>query len=69
MPFTTKFQEIAKNSNLRCQLAVALDVSYFTICRYLEDPKSDELTKPKHLSDLVRIFKLNEEEIFEKQTV
>lgn len=69
MGFSTKFKEIAKNSNLRCKLAVALDVSYFTICRYLDNPNCDELTKPKHIPHLVGIFEVKEEEIFEKQAV
>jgi len=69
MKFTKEFIKKTKNSNLRCQFAVAFGVSYFTICDWLEKPSADELTKPKYLPDLMRLTGMSEEEIFEKQMV
>lgn len=66
MKFTKEFIKKTKNSNLRCHLAVAFGVSYFTICDWLEKPSADELTKPKYFQDLVRITGLKENEVFEK---
>jgi hypothetical protein len=67
MRFTQNFVKITKNSNLRCHFAVAFDVSYFTICDWLEKPLSDELTKPKYLPHLMRLTNLTEAEIFKKE--
>jgi len=65
MGFTNKFKEKTRNSNLRCHLAVAFDVSYFTIVKWLDEKDNDELTKPKYLEKLVEITGLSEKEIFE----
>lgn len=68
MIFTNKFKQKTKNSNLRCHLAVAFDVSYFTICDWLEDEGNDKLSTLERIEILTKITSLSQEEIFEKQT-
>lgn len=65
MKFTTLFEKKVKSSTIRMRLALALDISYYTIDRWLNLNKCDELTKPKHLSTLCEITGLTESEIFD----
>ena len=66
MGLTREFKEKTKNSNLRCHLAVLYNVSYFTICRWLEDENDNgKITNVKYLPELLRLTNLKSEDIFE----
>lgn len=64
MEFSKEFKEKVKKGKIRMQLALKLDVSYYTITRWLDLKESDELTKPKYLKELSEISGISESEIF-----
>lgn len=65
MKFTQEFKKKSKSSKLRMELALKLDVSYFTINRRLDNPKNEEFEKSKYLKILSEHFDIPENEIFE----
>jgi hypothetical protein len=64
MNFTPQFTKKMKKSVLREELGYKLQVSYFTICRWLDKPAEDEFTKPKYRSLLSKVSGFPESEIF-----
>lgn len=64
MTFTKKFKQKAKSSKVRMEMALKFGVSYYTINRWLDLDKSDELTKPKYLEGLSEVSKIPSTEIF-----
>lgn len=64
MTFTPQFTEKMKKSVLRQELGYKLQVSYFTICRWLEKPNEDEFTKARYLKILSDVSGISESEIF-----
>jgi hypothetical protein len=64
MEFTHDFLKKMKKSTLRQELGYKLQVSYFTICAWLEQPEKDELTKVKYLELLCEVSGMSKEEIF-----
>lgn len=64
MTFTPEFSKKMKKSLLREELGFKLQVSYFTICRWLEDSTKDELTKPGYLKTLEEVSGMKKNEIF-----
>jgi hypothetical protein len=64
MNFTPQFTKKMKKSVLRQELGYKLQVSYFTICRRLENPDDDEFTKVKYSKLLSEVSGVPESEIF-----
>ena len=64
MTFTPQFTEKMKKSVLRQELGYKLQVSYFTICRWLEKPDEDEFTKDGYLKLLIEVSGMTKREIF-----
>lgn len=64
MEFTEKFKQKAQKGKVRMEMALKFGVSYYTITRWLDLSKSDELTKPKYLEELSDITKISTNEIF-----
>lgn len=64
MEFTPQFTKKMKKSVLRQELGYKLQVSYFTICRWLEKPTEDEFTKAKYSKLLSEVSGFSESEIF-----
>jgi hypothetical protein len=69
MEFTKEFKEKVKTGDQKFALAQALGVSFYTVVRYLNLSKSEELTKLKRINQLYEFCGLRQEEIFEKQTL
>jgi len=64
MTFTPEFSKKMKKSLLRQELGFKLQVSYFTICRWLDKPDANELTKVGYLKLLSDVSGIPENEIF-----
>lgn len=64
MTFTPQFTEKMKKSVLRQELGYKLQLSYWTICRWLENPDEDEFTKDGYLPLLMEISGMTKSEIF-----
>jgi hypothetical protein len=67
MRLTKKFKETMRKDLLVCELALILQVSSYTIRRWVfKDDKYDNLTHPKHLNDLIFVTGLKADEIIQK---
>ena len=64
MKFTLQFSKKMKKSVLREELGYKLQVSYWTICRWLEKPDEDEFTKVRYLELLSEVSGIPKSEIF-----